>query len=420
MKSIYIARKDLTRSFRSLFLLAFMFFIPLLVTGMFSLMFGGTAAAAQPARTRLVIADLDQGSSLFVQQMASFQGPAASPTLGKLLVQALQAENLAGVLEVSLAADGQAARQAVLNQQAAVAVLIPADFSAAYMDPHSKARLELYSDPAKPGAAAVAQAVIAPILEPFSGLKIALGVIAAGQPDAAGMDRAAQETLAWSAASAQNPASLLDLRSPASAPPAAAPLAGMLGPIMAGMLIFFAFFTAASTAQTLLTEQEDGTLARLFTTPTPVSTILGGKFLAVGLTVLVQVTVMLGASAVLFNIQWGAPGPVLLAAGGIVACATSFGIFLNSLLKNARQGGVVFGGFLTVTGMIAMLGIFSGPGAGETVALLVPQGWALRGLLIGLNGEAAGPAALNLLAVLAWSAAFAAAGLLRFQKRFAS
>ena len=51
---------------------------------------------------------------------------------------------------------------------------------------------------------------------------------------------------------------------------------------MGGMTIFYAFFTGTSTAQTILREDEDGTLPRLFTTPTTQATILGGKFLAVG------------------------------------------------------------------------------------------------------------------------------------------
>ena len=46
MKAIDIALKDMKRSFRSAFALMFMFVIPLLVTGMFYLMFGNTATAA--------------------------------------------------------------------------------------------------------------------------------------------------------------------------------------------------------------------------------------------------------------------------------------------------------------------------------------------------------------------------------------
>ena len=49
----------------------------------------------------------------------------------------------------------------------------------------------------------------------------------------------------------------------------------------------------------------------------------------------------------------------------------------------------------------------------------MPQGWAVRGLLLAMHGAATGEAALNLLVLLAWSLVFFAIGLLRFQKRFA-
>ena len=47
MKAFDIAIKDMTRSFRSAFALVFMFGVPLLMTGMFYFMFGGTAKSSQ-------------------------------------------------------------------------------------------------------------------------------------------------------------------------------------------------------------------------------------------------------------------------------------------------------------------------------------------------------------------------------------
>src|SRR5690606_22246468 len=107
-----------------------------------------------------------------------------------------------------------------------------------------------------------------------------------------------------------------------------------------------------------------------------------GKFLAVGVTVLVQVIVLLAASHLIFHIQWGSLAAVALAAAGIIACAAAFGILLTSLIKSTRQGGAVYGGFLTVTGMLGMLPIFTGGGGGamDMVSLITPQGWAVRGL----------------------------------------
>jgi len=182
-------------------------------------------------------------------------------------------------------------------------------------------------------------------------------------------------------------------------------LARILGPIMGGMMVFFAFITGASSAESLLREQEEGTLPRLFTTPTSQATILEGKFLAVFLTALVQISAMFLAGRLIFRVDWGALGPVMVVATGIVLVAASFGIFVNSLLRDTKQGGVVFGGVLSFTGMIGMVRVFamSSPGAatlGNTVSLLVPQGWAIRGILMLLDGTVGTPLLLNSLVML--------------------
>ena len=163
------------------------------------------------------------------------------------------------------------------------------------------------------------------------------------------------------------------------------PLSLIVSFIMGGMTIFYAFFTGTSTAQTILREDEDGTLPRLFTTPTTQATVLGGKFLAVGLTVLVQMTVLLILGRLIFAIQWGSLLPLALVTLGTVLAAATFGIFIMSLLKSTRQAGTVLGGVLTVTGMLGMVKIFTmgsptSPAWADIASMFVPQGWAVRGL----------------------------------------
>jgi ABC-2 type transport system permease protein len=201
-------------------------------------------------------------------------------------------------------------------------------------------------------------------------------------------------------------------------------LLAIVGPIMAGMMIFYAFYTGASTAQSILKEEEEHTLPRLFTTPTSQAAILSGKLISVLLTVFAQVTTLLVAGRLIFGIEWGDLPSVLLAAAGIILSASSFGIFVNSFLKNTKQAGVLFGGVLTVTGMLGMISIFAmgSPSAGvlgDTVSLLVPQGWAIRGLTRAMQGEPLQGILLNTLVLLGWSAAFFLIGVLRFNKRYA-
>jgi ABC-2 type transport system permease protein len=201
-------------------------------------------------------------------------------------------------------------------------------------------------------------------------------------------------------------------------------LLSILTPIMGGMMVFYAFFTGTSTAQSILKEEEERTLPRLFTTPTHQATILTGKLLSVFMTVCVQVVVLLIAARLIFGIHWGDFAPIALTALGIIFSASSFGIFVNSFLRDTKQAGVLFGGVLTITGMVGMIEIFAGnsPGAarlGDTVSLVVPQGWAIRGLLQCMNAEPVGAVLLTALVMLAWSAAFFVIGILRFNKRYA-
>ncbi len=423
MKTITIALKDLTRSFRSAFALAFMFAVPLLVTGMFYLMFGNTTAkAAASTAVTVVVANLDQGDSSLAPGLAAYSNEAGAQSLGQLVVQALQSPALANVLEVSLAPDAASARRVVESKQAAAALIIPAGFSASFVDPNGRAVVQLYPGPAASQAAGTVQAVLEPVLDGLAGAKIAVSVATSHDGGAAAPAAISAMMQEYAASPAmQSPASaLLDVQT-VGASAAANPAGQMLAQIMGGMMIFFAFFTGGSSCESILREDEAGTLARLFSTPTRRSSILGGKFLAVGLTVLVQVSLLLAAASLVFGIRWGSLLPVALSALGIVACAASFGIFLTSLLKNTRQGGVVYGGLITITGMLGMMTIFTGAGGGVvgTLSLLVPQGWALRSLGLAMDGAALGEVALNFAVLLALSLAFFTMGVLRFQKRYA-
>ena len=74
--------------------------------------------------------------------------------------------------------------------------------------------------------------------------------------------------------------------------------------------------------------------------------------------------------------------------------------------------------------MIGMISIFAmgSPNAvkfGDTVSLLVPQGWAIRGLMQAMNGQPLTGVLTNTLILLAWSAAFFIIGVWRFNRRYA-
>lgn len=176
--------------------------------------------------------------------------------------------------------------------------------------------------------------------------------------------------------------------------------------------------------ETILIEEERGTLARLFTTPNSHRTILGGKAIAVLITLVVQITVLLTFGHFVFNIDWGEAPAVILASLGLMITAAATGLFLVSFLKNTRQSGIVFGGVLTLTGMLGLIPVFTAgvpdqPGVVETISLLVPQGWAVRGYTIALDGGSITDVLPVFGVLVLWSLLFALIGQWQLQKRFA-
>jgi ABC-type multidrug transport system permease subunit len=113
---------------------------------------------------------------------------------------------------------------------------------------------------------------------------------------------------------------------------------------------------------------------------------------------------------------------VLLFAIGTILSASAFGVFVNSLMKSTKQGGIVFGGVLTFSGMIGMMPIFAFASPSttlSTISLIVPQGWAVRGLFQSMQGGATSDLLPTMLVMIAWSAVFFGIGVWRFQKRYA-
>lgn len=424
MKIFDIALKDLTRSFRSAFALVFMFVIPLLIPGMFSIMFNGQQGSKEAAVpvTTLVIANLDQGSPELIAGMDSLPqatGMTATDNLGNLITDLLSSEQYASLIKITRVTDETAARAAVDMGEAQAAVIFPPDFSASYAAMDAPAVVTFYqSDPSAQGVVVV-RSILSSIVDSLSGVRIAVSL---AETTAFVNDLGIVAQQYMQAHMQQNNFSLVANLSSQGNPPENNILLSIIGPILGGMMIFFAFFTGTNTAQSILREDEEGTLSRLFTTPTKRSVILAGKLLSVFLMVLIQVSVLLVASHFLFHIFWGSLLQVSLILLGIVLPAAAFGICVNAFLKNTKQASVIFGGLLTVTGMLGMLPIFSAGNPSptmETVALLVPQGWAVRALIQSMNGVALSGILLTLLGCLAWALVFLALGTWRFQKRFA-
>jgi ABC-2 type transport system permease protein len=413
MEIFDVALKDLKRVFHSAFALIMMFGAPLLLAGLLYFAFGGLArggTAFNLARTRVVIANLDQ------------EGAANSPfKAGEMLISFLRDDSLVQMLEITMAQDEASARSAVDQQKADVALITPVNFTQAAIMPGQDAAVLLYQDPTLTIGPGIVKDLVNHFMDGFSGAKIA-GKVTQGNntpPDASLSEWAAKQYAAY--LESADHAEALHIISPSGQAEGTKSLPTMMGPIMAGMLIFFVFFMGANGAESIIREQEDGTLARLFTTPVSALQILAGKFVGIFVTLVIQTVVLLAVSALLFKISWGKPISLTLATLSLIVAAAGFGVMLMSFIKNMRQTGPVLGGVMTITGMLGGLftnGIPNVPEVMDKVSLSMPQGWAMHTWKLSMEGSSAGAIILPAFVLTALGAIFFAVGLTMFRRRF--
>ena len=417
MNIMDVAFKDLKRVFRSPFALVMMFGAPLLIAELLYFAFGGMMSGGGSftlSATRVVIANLDQPNPSGDRFKA-----------GEMLVRFLQNKDLADVLKIKMAPDEASARSAVDQQQADVALIIPANFTQAAVAPEQTAAVLLYQDPTLTIGPGIVKDLVNHFMDGFSGTKIAMKVTDAAvqrsgkQPDPGLSEKTAQQYSDYLGSSSH--AEALHIVSPSGEATKTESRSVMIGPIMAGMLVLFVFFMGANGAQSIIREHEEGTLARLFTTPVSALTILAGKFVGVFVTLVIQTTVLLLVSALIFHIAWGKPLSVLLATLSLVMAATGFGVMLMSFIRNTRQTGPILGGVMTLTGMLGGLfsnGIPNIPEVMDRVALSMPQGWAMLAWKLSLAGNSARELIPSISVLMILGALFFAIGLLLFRKRF--
>ncbi len=383
MKILDIALKDLLRSFRSLFAVGMMLVAPLLIVGMISLAFGGmTSGKTELPQLKVGIVNLDVPQE-------------GMPAMGQAVVSMLTDPSVSSWLKSSAMANESVARAAVDNQQIGIAVIVPANFTPSLLAGKGGADLVLVQDPTLTIGPTVVKNMLGSLLDGVTGARLA--VTAASQPEAGVNPQSIQDITtkfqAWftnfQRTLYHSPESALALAAPNSYGSASAGAAqNIMGLVMAGMLVFFAFYTGAYAMMSILQEDEEGTLARLFTTPTSRTTILTGKFLAVFLMVIVQSLVLMAAATLVFKIQWGQPLPTALVVIGQVVAAGGLGVLLISFVKSSRQAGPVLGGALTGLGMLG--GLFTVavqmPAGFEMVNKITPQGWVMQAWRTTLTG----------------------------------
>ena len=423
MKIIAIAFKDLTRSLRSLFLIGMALAAPLLITLLIYFAFGSMKSGdVSMTSIRVGVVDAD---------VLPLNAPLEAP-LGRSVHDMFFDESVKAWITASDYADESSARAAVNSQEIGVAVIIPATFTQDYLGSGAKSPITILQDPTLTIGPTVVSEMVTSLLEGVAGGGVAYRVsnarmLANGKTlEPAGIQVLIQAYANWYAgfqrALFHSPEqAILAVTTPAAAGKSSNGMQSMMGLVMAGQLIFFSFFTGAYAMLSILQESEEGTLARLFTTPTNHTLILLGKFLAVFLTVLFQGIVLLVAGRLIFGIRWGEPGTIVLALLGQMVASVGLAVLLVSFIKTSKQAGPIFGGALTGFGMLS--GLFTTniamPESFKAISNFTPQGWVLKAWTLSLAGQPATEMVVPCLVLVAMGLVMFAIGAQLFRKRYA-
>jgi ABC-2 type transport system permease protein len=420
MKIIDIALKDLVRSIRNFFLVGMAFAAPLLLTGLIYFAFGSLLSGnVSQLEVKVGVVNLDKLPA---------DSPLEAP-IGKNIRDMFFDDSVKSWITASDYPDETAARSAVDNQEIGAAIIIPAGFSEKILAGQTDMPIILLQDPTLSIGPGVVKEMLTSVIDGVVGGGVAYQVINARQQangrelDPASYPTVLEKYSTWyvdfQRALFHNPEkATLVISSPTTSNDS---LQDMMGSVMAGQLIFFSFFTGAYAMMTILQEDEEGTLSRLFTTPTRRTAILAGKFLYVFLIVLLQGLVLTTIAHFLFNIDWGQPASVALSLLGQMVAAVGLAALLVSFLKSSKQAGFVFGGVLTAMGMLS--GLFTTniamPASFAALAKFTPQGWALKAWELSLGGLPPSQLLLPFFVLVGMGVVMFAIGATLFRRRYA-
>lgn len=396
LKILLIGLKDVTLAFRDRAALVLMLAAPLvltvglgLVTGRFAV--GGSAGSAI-SEIPVMVVDQDGGQ------------------LGQALVDALTSAELDDLLDPVTSADPAAARRQVDDDQAAVAVIIPASFTDSVIPRQGAGpdgglvQIELYANPTRPTSASVVQAIVDEFLSRVEVGRVG-GQVAVTQLLAHGLispqaAEAAGRELGQRQADADQAVITLRRTMGAAEPP---PAFDVLAYIAPGMALMFLMYTTANGGRALLAERAQGTLPRLLVSPTSTVQVLGGKVFGIFLTGVAQMAILIGASTLLFNLRWGDPLGVAALVLAAVAGATGWGLLITALAKSPSQVASLGSAVMLTFGILggSFISLNALPGWIRIVSRITPNAWGLDGFTTLALGGTLADVALPVGALLA-------------------
>lgn len=172
-------------------------------------------------------------------------------------------------------------------------------------------------------------------------------------------------------------------------------------------LVLFVFLTSLSASAMLIETRRFGVTRRMLASPTSVRSILVGETLGRYAISVLQGVLIVGGTALLFQVDWGNKATTTAVVLLFALAATGAAMVMGSVLQNAAQAGAmgVFLGLVLAAlgGCMVPLEIF--PPVMNRIAHLIPHAWAIDALNASITTQAGPAQLLNELSVLAAYAA---------------
>lgn len=364
---------DLRQRVRDKSVFIYSLLVPLSLMGVLNLAFGGLGNETVDLKPATVIASAEDA------------GP-----LGAALLDAV---DTLPMMEVTISrVPGGDVRQETQTSGAALGLVIPAEFTATVT---SGRAITVQVVEGEQGGLEkdVLISVVDGLLDQFGA-----GAVTAAAGELAGLPRDSLAGLGQQTAA--GPPALTMSEGQASAEQLS-----LRGSLVAGQSGLFLLFTVGFGVLGLLAEREQGTLARLRSTPVPAGSIITAKALVGFLLGIAATTVLLVVGTLLFGVSFGSPLVIGLLVVSVAAAATSMTFVVARLVRSAEQANIV----QSIVAMV--LGIAGGAffpieasGVIATIMDLNPVGAFIRGLGISAGGGGPADVAVPLAVMLGFAA----------------
>lgn len=341
-----IALKDLRQRFRDRSALVLGFVAPILIVVLMNAAFGGAAEL----HVKMGLVDADGGP------------------VGAGLRQALASPELADLVEVVPLDDAAAARRAVRAGDVDAALVLPAGLTAMAAG-GAPVAVEVFSSV----DAELAGDITASLAGSFSS-RVATARLTARVAQDLGLPAGRVAQLAAAAG---------------AAPPVVYAEAGRTGSrelqgvayFGPSMGMFFVLFAVGFTARSFFLERSTGTLDRMVASPIRPEAVLLGKGLSVLLYATASLLTMAVVAGPVLGASWGSPVGVVALCLGMAVAVVALAILVMGLARTERQSeaysSAITFGLALMGGTFMFLG--SAPTLLRRLAVLTPNGWAVRG-----------------------------------------